>query len=353
MTPVGSHVRGGRTAARARLRAALVAAALVACAFARASAQTGTDERLFDFDPDLHRPWHLPEETTREEAAALNARWKALGEELKSDPGEFAGTYFDGGDTRHSYLRWAPGGGFVYLYVYEHFAVLDFSYGRVEVTPTAVVFEVERERREVDAEKRPRATPRRWVAARWRLRNYLVPEADVAEFGAYVGGFRQYNDFNGPCCDFTPFFRAEPRRAPGKSFGVPEVPAPYARLMRRPVEATITSVGRRRVVKEFGLEGELYSQRFERASLTPVTFGAGRASGLKAGMLLRLADEPGGQYLKVTRVRAAHSEGVLVRDVDEDGRETFYDFAGGGGPVRKDFPPVRVGARVTSAPPDV
>ena len=351
MTPLGRHLGGGQTAARARLRAALVAAALVACASAQASAQTEADDRLFDFAPESTRPWHLPEETTREEAAALNVRWKALGEELKSGPGEFAGTYGDGGDTRQRYLRWAPGGGFVYLYVYEHFAVLDFSYGRVEVTPTAVVFEVERERREVDAGKRPRVTPRRWVAARWRLTNYFVPEKDIAEFGTYVGGFGRYNEFNGPCCDFTPFFRAEPGRAPEKSFDVPVVPAPYARLVRRPVETTITSLGRRRVVKDFRVEGELYSQWFERASLTPVTVGAGRASGLKPGMLLRLADEPGGQYLKVTRVRASRSECVLIRRVEDDGRETFYDFAGGGQPLQKEFPPVSVGARVTSAPP--
>ena len=341
----------------ARLRAAfvvcLVALSTAAWPPPRAAAQAGADDRLFDFGPEFLRPWHLPEETTREEAAALNARWKALGEELKSGAGEFAGTYHEAGALRHGYLRWAPGGGFVYLYVYEHFSVLDFSYGRVKVTPTAVVFEVERERLGVARARPPSAMPRRWVAARWRLTNYFIPEKDIAEFGTYVGGFGVYNEFNGPCCEFTPFFRAEPRRAPAKSFDVPEVPAPYARLMRRPVETTIKSVGRRRVVREFGLEGELYSQWFERASLTPVTFDAGRASGLKPGMLLRLADEPGGQFLKVTRVGATRSGGVLIRDVDEDGRETFYDSDGGGEPRQKEFPPVRAGARVTSAPPDV
>lgn len=345
-------MRGGQTGARARLRAACVAAVLVACAFARAAAQTEADHLLFDFDPDLRRPWHLPVETTREESAALNARWKAIGEELKSGPGEFAGTYGDEGAMRNTYLRWAPGGGFVYLYVYEHFAVLDFSYGRVEVTPTAVVFEVERERLGAASARQPSPMPRRWVAARWRLTNYFVPEKEIAGFGTYVGGFDRYNDFNGPCCDFTPFLRAEPRRAPEKSFDVPEVPAPYARLMRRPIEARITSIGRRRVVKNFSLEGEIYGHLFQTAWLTPVTVGAGRASGLKPGMLLRLADEPGGQYLKVKRVRASRSDAVLIREVDDDdGRATFYDFGGGGVPTRKDFPPVRVGARVTTAPP--
>jgi hypothetical protein len=230
--------------------------------------------------------------------------------------------------------------------------VLDFSYGKVEVTPTAVVFEVERERLGAASVRRPSPMPRRWVAARWRLTNYLVPEERVAGFGMYVGGFGRYNDFNGPCCDFTPFFRAEPRRDPGKSFDAPAVPAAYARLMRRPVEATVTSVGRRRVVKDFGLKGELYEQWFETASLTPVTFDAGRASGLKAGMLLRLADEPGGQYLKVTRVGGTRSEGVVVRHIHDEG-ETYYDFGPGGQgpPTQKVYPPVRVGARVTSAPP--
>jgi hypothetical protein len=347
-------MKGRQHGARPGLRAAFAAAVLVACACARAAAQDerAGDYRLLDLGPDYYRPWHLPDETTREEAAALNARWKALGEELKATPNEFAGTYFDGGDTRQSYLRWAPGGGFVYLYVYEHFAVLDFSYGKVEVTPTAVVFTVERERRGLESAHPPSPMPRRWVAARWKLVNYLVPEKEMADFGMYVGGFGRYNDFNGPCCDFTPFLRDKPRRAPQTSFDVPSTPAPYARLMRRPVEATIRFVGRKRVVRGYGLEGELYGQHFERASLTPVRIDAGRGRGLKPGLLLRLVGEPEGQYLKVTRVRASRSEGVLIRDVDDDGRETYYDFdSGGKEPRRKVYPPVKVGTRVTSAPP--
>jgi hypothetical protein len=67
---------------------------------------------------------------------------------------------------------------------------------------------------------------------------------------------------------------------------------------------------------------------------------------------MRLDGAPGGQYLKVTRVGAASSEGVVIRGVDDDGRETFYEHEPGRqGPQLKVFPPVRVGARVTTAPP--
>lgn len=333
----------------ARLCAALLFA--FACAPARAAAQAGEEREQFEhgLEDVYEKLWQLPGDTTKAEAAALGARWKALGEELKSATNEFAGSYVADGAMRQSFLRWAPGGGFVYLYVYERHAVLNFSYGKVEVTPTAVVFTVEREKHE-DFDKKLRPTPRRWVGARWRTTNYLVPEKEVADFGMFVGGFGQYNDFNGPCCEFSPFLMGAPRLDPRKSFDVPAVPGPYARLMRRPVEATIKSVGRRRVVKDYGLEGALYSQGFAKASLTPVTIDAAR--GLKPGLLLRLVGEPVGQYLKVTRVLASRSEGVVIRNVDDDGAETYYDTAPAGGePQKKVYPPVRVGTRVTSAPP--
>lgn len=345
-----------RKRTRARLRAALFACALVACAFSSAAAQAADADEREQFESgyeDTYKTWHLPSGTSKEEAASLNARWKALGDELKSDAGEFAGTYRSGGSMRESFVRWAPEGGFVYLYVYENFSVLDFGYGKVSVTPTAVVFTVERERRGDESASGNVPLPRRWVAARWRTANYLLPEKEVAEFGAYVGGFDEYNDFNGPCCEFAPFLSSAARRDAPKSFEEPAVPAPYARLMRRPIEAKIKSVGRRRVVKDYGLEGELYGQWFESASLTPVTIDAGRSRRVRRGLLFRIVGSPHGQYLKIVRVGPSSSEGVIIRSVDEDGLETFYDSEGGRGePQKKIYPPVNIGARVTTAPPD-
>ncbi len=273
---------------------------------------------------------------------------------------------------RESFLRWAPEGGFVFLYVYENFSVLDFSYGKVSATPSGVVFNVERELLAAVAAppggvvfhaggvgqgggggSAQGRTPRRWVAARWRTANYLLDEGEVAEFGEYVGGFDKYNEFNGPCCEFAPFLSSAARRDALKSFEEPAVPAPYARLMRRPIEAKIKSVGRRRVVKDYGMEGELYGQWFERASLTSVTIDAGRTQRVRRGLLFRIVGSPYGQYLKIVRVRPSSSEGVIIRSVDDDGLETFYDSEDGRRePQKKTYPPVNVGARVTTSPPD-
>lgn len=346
-------MRAGVKHTHVSFRSATVAAVLIVCTVSQAAAQAGgADTReQFEHGFEHYEPWHLPSGTDKGEAGALNSRWKALGEELKSTASEFAGDYRSGSDMRQSFLRWAPGGGFVYLYVYEHFAVLDFSYGKVTVAPSEIIFTVERERRAVEVGGRGEATPRRWVAARWRRSNYLVPAKEIADFGNYVGGFAQYNDFNGPCCEFTPFLAAEARENRQTSFDAPVVPRPYARLMRRPIEATIKFVGRKRVVKDYRLGGPLYGTYFERASLTPVRVDAGRRQGVKPGLLFRLADAPEGQYLKIRRAGGAFSEGVIVRDVDDDGRETYYDFnSGAKGPERKVFPPVEVGTKVTTSP---
>jgi hypothetical protein len=329
--------------------------ALLACA-PSAVARTAQDdgrERL-DHGIEGYAPWLLPAETSREEAAALRSRMAAINEELKAAAGARAGAYFSGGEMRQHFLRWSPGAGFVYLHVYEHFAVLDFSHGGVTVEPAEVVFNVERELRGKTAQGTRSVTPRRWVAARWKGGDYMIPAERFADFGNYVGGVGQYNDFNGPCCEFAPFLVGGRGPAGGDGSELPAVPKEYERFIKRPIEATVNFVGRKRVVRDYSSEGELYQQYYEKASLTPVRIDAGRNRGVRRGLLFRLlvADGHQGQYLKVTRVGPSSSEGVVVRRVDDDGRETYYDSGPGGGePSEREFRPVAVGVRVTTSPP--
>jgi hypothetical protein len=292
-------------------------------------------------------PWELPSRATRADSDALNARWRALAEELKTASSASAGTYEQRGAMRSGYLRWAPGAGFVYLYVYEIFAVIEFSYGTVEVTPAEIIFKVERESLAGDG-PRLGPIPRRWVAARWKRAEYLVPAEQMSDFGNYVAGLGQYNDFNGPCCEFEPFFVKQEGVEQGMSHEQPDVPQNYRRFMRRPVEATIKSVGRKRAVREYGLEGTLYSSSLGPVTLTPVRIDLRRRRGLRPGLLFRLAGAPLGQYLKITRVGLNHSGGVVIRSVNDAGKETCHV------PDSLEFvvcPPVAVGARVTTSPP--
>lgn len=296
-------------------------------------------------------PWHLPSDAPSAELDALRARWEAIDEELKTTGSEFAGTYWEGGEMRQHVVRFAPRSGFVIVHVYENFAVTDFSYGGVEVTPSEIIFRVEREQQGESSDKQPRTTPRRWVAARWMRSNYLVPAESIADFGDYVAGLGAFNDLNGPCCEFTPFLASPARVDPGGDFERPVVPARYERFIKRPVEATIRRVGRKRRVKDYGSEGEFYSHLHRTATLTPVRIDAGSRHGVRRGLLFRLTGPPGTsgfeQYLKITRVRPDSSDGVVVRDLDDDGRETFYDRDAD---KHVALPPVAAGTRVTTRP---
>jgi hypothetical protein len=331
-----------------RLASAFFAAALVVLTHAPVCVAQADRPGRFEHGFADYEPWELPSRATRADSDALNARWRALAAELKITTSGAAGTYEQRGATRSSYLRWAPGGGFVYLFVYENIIIIDFSYGKVEVTPSEVVFKVERELRNEDPGDRPRPTPRRWVAARWKWGDFFVPVARMRDFSDYAAGLGEYNDFNGPCCEFAPFFgKVGDGTAQSDGPERPEVPRKYARLMQRPIEATIKSVGRKRAVKDYGIDGSFHSTLLGDVTLTPVRIDARRRRGLKPGLLFRLVGAPLGQYLKITRVGRNHSDGVVIRRVNDAGRETCY------GPDSFEdvvCPPVAVGARVTTSP---
>lgn len=309
-------------------------------------AQTEQSEQ---WENGVGNPWHLPD-APKEEIDALKSRWSAIEAEIKSTNNGFATTYSAGGEMRTSVLRWAPESGFVYVYVYENFSVIDFSFGKVSVTPSGLFFTVEREQSTVDHNEVFRTTTRHWIPVRWGRNNYLIPSSQMSDFGNYVAGLAAYNDFNGPCCEFTPFLVARDDDVQSRRLEHPSLPAEYARFIKRPIEATLTRVGQNRIVKNYVSEGELYARFYEKASLTPVRLNVGKRHGVKLKMLFRLTDAPdtyGQQYLKITRVGVDYSEGVVVRDVDASGQVGYYDFDS---PQKKPYPPIVVGSRVTTSP---
>lgn len=328
-------------------RAAVCAALLLLPLFPSARARTQDGPRFAHGYEDAE-PWYLPTGTTREEADALQSRWDALAAEIRSGAARApAGTYERYGAMRSGFLRWSPAGGYVYLYVYENFVAIRFGYGRVNVEPSGrVVFEAEGGRVQPGSEGFG-PFGRRWVPAGWKGAAYLVPEREMSGFGQYVAGLGQFNDFNGPCCEFAPFYTRREEDGAGAGVDAPAVPRRYAGLMRRPFEATLTRVGRARRVREYGLEGEFYSSLLSDVTLTPVRLSAGRAPGMRPGLLFRFADGRDGQYLKVTRVGRRASAGVVIRRLDEKGAEQCI-APRGVGYVR--CQPLAAGARVTTSP---
>ncbi len=88
----------------------------------------------------------------------------------------------------------------------------------------------------------------------------------------------------------------------------------------------VVSIGKRRIVKSYGLRGELYGHAFEASSLTPIAIDVGRRHGLRKNMLLRFAGDQfnlPGQYIRVTSVGSQTATAVLIRPVDERNNESY------------------------------
>jgi len=332
---------------RATARGVFFGAALLACALAcaaqvcaqqlpEASAQLDADGRWVN---GVTESWWQDDGITSADASGAAARWKEIGDELARAGGEaWAGDYFRGGDTHGTYMRWSPRAGFVIAGVDKcRAAVMRIVYGRVEATPTLVRFFPELEKTSAHAHgggHAPSAVTRpvlRFVPVEWRGERMLVGEDEMGDFGDYVAGLGRYNQWaNFILVEHTDFFSRRGGRGDDADSGaLPSVPQGYERFLKRPVEASVVSVGRRVLRRDYHVESENTPASFERASLTYVTIDAGTERGVKRGMIFRVVSPAEGDSLVVVRAGRRASTAALVRDVDERGAETFYDHAEG------------------------
>lgn len=327
---------------RSDLHLLFAGAALLACALAcaPAAAAQALPEARAQLDGDrrwvngVTESWWFADGFTDAEASAAAARWKAIGDELAGAKGAaWAGDYFRGGDTHGTYLRWSPRAGFVIAHVDKCQAmVMGLVHGRVEATPGLMRFFPELDKHPArghgghgaPAHREPRDVLD-FVPVEWRGGRRLIAEEEMADFGDYVAGLGRYNQWvSFMFLDYVTFFSRMGEDEAGGSPS-PAVPHAYRRFLKKPVEARVTSVGRRVIRRDYHVEGESTSMTFERASLTYVTIDAGSERGVKPGMILRVVR--GGEEedsLLVMRAGRRASTAAVVREVDERGAETFY-----------------------------
>ena len=272
----------------------------------------------------------------------LLERWDRIGNEAQGLTNSPAGMYIKSG-YRGWMLRWAPGAGYVYVYHSEGLDIIDFSYGKVEVTTSEIRFIPERDMRRTFRGKKLQI-PLSWVPAQLSESRFMVPKNEIGNFGQYLAGLVDYNDFNGPCCEFDPFFVLQGSRgAQAPTGSAVLVPAEYQRFIRQPITGQIISIGKRRIVKGYAVHATLFSHYFEESALTPITIDAGRVHGLRKNMLLRFAGDQSNQprqFVRVTSVGSRTAVAVLIRPIYENDRESY--LAG--------FPAIRAGMRVTTSP---
>jgi hypothetical protein len=327
------------------LRATLILLVTIA-SFAVTRGQTSESQYWYPVEP-----FRIEVDRKDPEVRELLERWDRIGNETQGVTNSAAGMYQMSGYNGWL-LRWAPHAGFVYVYHSEGLSIIDFSYGRVEETPSEIRFIPEREMRERSPQGVKLNTPSVWVVAKFSHLKYMVPKDEMKDFGQFIAGLREYNDFNGPCCEFDPFFVSKVSTEEIASSSEILVPDEYQRFMRRPITGRILSIGKRRIVKKYGMERTLFSNLFEASSLTPITINIGRIRGLRKNMLLRLTGEQfylWDQCIQITSVRKRTAVAVVIRSIDKRNHDSYIDYASESD-KRISFPPIRPGMRVTTSP---
>jgi hypothetical protein len=278
---------------------------------------------------------------SQNEITKIKRRWDEIGESLKTTSNPFAGTYFQSGN-RGYYLRWSPEKGFVYVRYYEYF-VRGVSYGKVSVTNSEVTFIPEHESQNEDTERKL-ITPTIWIPA-YNEKQFLVQKESIQSFGDFYGGFGVFNGFPSKwVCECSPYAKKIDKKIDYtkiKSFIVPEK---YLKFIKQPITAKIISVGASRI-SNHKLK---YPDSDSRASITPVTINIGRRSGIKKGLLFNVIEED--EFLEITKVGKKTSKAIIVRQIDENGKESFRNGWDNttDKPIYKPYPPLPIGTDITT-----
>ncbi|MGI8639439.1 MAG: hypothetical protein ACR2MG_05735 [Pyrinomonadaceae bacterium] len=274
------------------------------------------------------------------EIAEIKKRWEEIGDSLKTTSNHFAGTYYQFGN-RGYFLRWSPEKGFVYAYFYETF-VLAASYGKVSVTDSEVKFTPEREMtyKGVSGELK---TPTVWIPA--YKGKYLIRKKSIQNFGDFYGGFGDYNGFpNKWFCDCAPFAERVEKDANDLKTNSFLLPKKYLSFLKQPITAKIIFVGKNRISTH-----PLSLELDNKASITPVTINVGRKSGISRGLLFLLKNED--SFIEVTKVGEKSSQAIVVRELDENGKEAYSDGWDNAlnKTIYKTYSPIRAGIKISTS----
>jgi hypothetical protein len=318
---------------------------LFALLFYSVKAQENTHENVWNSELGLsiaYKGSFLVFLSSLEDTTKMKSLWKGIGEDLKTEQNELAGTYVNLGADAGYFLRWSPNKGFVLIIYRDQSSVVDVSYGKALIDNNLIVtFTPERD---LNYGAFFKTTPRKWTI----IDDCFMPVEMIKDYGLYRAGLGGWNNFNGDCCDFKPKFLN--RKLEGKKTSYP-IQKQYLKYFKQPITGQIIYVGKKKLVKEWSYQSNLYYQYMFWTALIPVKVNIKRSRGIRKNMLLRLIGEPDGQYLQVMKVNKNHLEGFVVRwsfeEKREDFKETYFDYETD---QEKPFPPIHIGMKVTTSP---
>lgn len=335
----------------------LLAFCLIVCAASGVQAQI---DKWGYWQNGVSEAWWFPSaQFTTQQADEAIARWKNIEDENHaSSSNEWIGTYFSGSDVHGTYLRMSLRTGFVIAHVDKCQAkVVGLTYGRVEFSPSLVKLFPQFHSANTthggvhSHTKMP--VEMRFVPVKFNRAQLLIEEKEMASFGNYNAGLGSYNfsDFHYSfSTEFLTRFRPEDtdqsHEAKDQS-PVVVVPDEYEHYLKQPIEATIVRVGRVQVRKTYSYQNSDGSGATYTApvNLTTVVVSAGTAQGLKRGMFLNVIDPRQNERVRILRAGRTNSTGVIVRELDENGQEVFFDHDTG-----ERYSKIVSGRRLTTSP---
>ncbi len=226
-----------------------------------------------------------------------------------SPKGEWEGIYYSNTEIGDSKLIWNAEGGFFNLYFYHY--LKRFDYGMVNASHSFV---------ELISEKIPNSgkkqSAEKLIKVKVGEKHFLVPENRLQDFCEEIAGLSTgFGDF------YYHWTKEDDMRK--KLSGLPILPSEYRHLLRYPIEAQITNVGRRMVIpneqstKEFNFDDIHY----------PLTLNVGKNKNVKAKMNFFVEDL--GEWIEITKVLHAKSIGFIRRTFDRKSNELCRDGEGG------------------------
>jgi hypothetical protein len=295
----------------------------------------------------LSEPWFFESLTyTKEEAITAQTRWWLIQDEINRDSSnEWAGTYtMSTGEVSEAYLRWSPSSGFVTMDVHTCMPdVTGLNYGGAFFSPTLLQLKPEVPDRLSKSHNGHMSHAHNtfetdYIPVKWGERHYLVPKRHVDAFYRYVAGFREYQPYSA-ILGRGFFLKNDDYEKMVE--GMPVLPPGYEHLVREPIDAVITGVGKKTIKRRGGHGGSPYYE-----SVTPVLLNAGRANRVKQGMRLYVVGSKWMETAQITQVGKYTSRGVIIRPLDNNLKESYTDWDTGNEGF---YPDVVVGWKLTTS----
>jgi hypothetical protein len=229
---------------------------------------------------------------------------------------EWEGTYYSNTGLGSDKLIWNREGGFFDFYFYHH--LRHFDYGTVFDSPSFVVLASEKPVNSTSARKQ--AAKLKLVKVKIGETHFLVPENRLKDFCESAAGLStDRNDIF--------YFRIKEEDFEKEASGLPVLPDEYRTLLRYPIEARITRVGKRKIIPNERSTKGFYFNDIDFA----VSINAGKNKGVKIGMNFFVEDS--GEWIQITRVFQTNSVGFIRRNFDENNKERCRDGEGGSGQI--------------------